>query len=274
MSAGAGGDYCTDRRPALLLVGPRALLVGGSVGFAHDQRGRGGRRGAWPPRCADERSRAPCTCRGTSASSSRSGGATSWLEHRQRSRSTRQPRMRRARRWSMERRDWPQRPFGAPSPRETATTPVGAYSIGPVMYGIAPDPGVAYPYHRIVCGDWWDEARLPEATTASSTCRAGTAPPFGGDARRFWRVVPQYDYFAVVDLQLLAGRIGRGSAIFVHVTVGAPTAGCIALGTSQAASSCCEWLRPVEHPEIGDRRRLRGREGCSWRLGRGRGHPV
>src|SRR5207342_1348441 len=37
------------------------------------------------------------------------------------------------------------------------TTPTGAYGLGPVIYGIAPDPGVHYPYHRVVCGDFWNE---------------------------------------------------------------------------------------------------------------------
>jgi L,D-peptidoglycan transpeptidase YkuD (ErfK/YbiS/YcfS/YnhG family) len=26
---------------------------------------------------------------------------------------------------------------------------------GSVMFGLAPNPGVGYAYHRIVCGDWW-----------------------------------------------------------------------------------------------------------------------
>ncbi|MGH9029929.1 MAG: hypothetical protein ACRDV4_09980, partial [Acidimicrobiales bacterium] len=40
---------------------------------------------------------------------------------------------------------------------DDGTTPTGAYGIGPVMYGNAPNPGVRYRYHRLVCGDWWDE---------------------------------------------------------------------------------------------------------------------
>ena len=37
------------------------------------------------------------------------------------------------------------------------TTPAGIFGVGPVMYGNAANPGVHYPYHRLVCGDWWDE---------------------------------------------------------------------------------------------------------------------
>src|SRR2546421_12197839 len=36
------------------------------------------------------------------------------------------------------------------------TTPLGTFRIGPVVYGVAPDPGVRLAYHRLVCGDWGD----------------------------------------------------------------------------------------------------------------------
>src|SRR5438105_10741976 len=37
------------------------------------------------------------------------------------------------------------------------TTPSGAYGFGRVVYGIAANPGDHLRYHRLVCGDWWDE---------------------------------------------------------------------------------------------------------------------
>ena len=37
------------------------------------------------------------------------------------------------------------------------STPAGTYRFGATMYGIEPDPGVRFRYHRLVCGDWWDE---------------------------------------------------------------------------------------------------------------------
>src|SRR3954464_14588370 len=37
------------------------------------------------------------------------------------------------------------------------TTPLGTFTIGPTVAGIAPDPGVKLRYHRLTCGDWWDE---------------------------------------------------------------------------------------------------------------------
>jgi len=37
------------------------------------------------------------------------------------------------------------------------TTPIGLFGIQSTMYGVLPNPGVAYQYHHLVCGDWWDE---------------------------------------------------------------------------------------------------------------------
>jgi L,D-peptidoglycan transpeptidase YkuD (ErfK/YbiS/YcfS/YnhG family) len=129
------------------------------------------------------------------------------------------------------------------------TTPIGEYSIGPVMYGIAPNPGVAYQYHRIVCGDWWDEAPSSPMYNRFVHVACGTAPPFGGDSEALWRVVPQYNYFAVVEYNASPIVPGRGSAIFVHETTGVPTAGCVALETG-ALLTLLRWLRPVDHPLI------------------------
>ena len=36
-------------------------------------------------------------------------------------------------------------------------TPSGVFGIQRTMYGVAPNPGVRYRYHRVVCGDWWVE---------------------------------------------------------------------------------------------------------------------
>ena len=63
------------------------------------------------------------------------------------------------------------------------TTPTGTFGIGPVVYGIDPDPGVACRYHRLVCGDWWDEdARSPTYNTFRHVA-CGATPPFGGGER-------------------------------------------------------------------------------------------
>lgn len=129
------------------------------------------------------------------------------------------------------------------------TTPIGTFSIGPEFYGISQNPGVAYPYHRLVCGDWWDEDPSSPMYNRFVHLACGATPPFGGDSEALWKAVPQYDYFAVIDYNAAPIVRGRGSAIFIHVTVGTPTAGCIALGSGELLT-LLGWLRPSLHPVV------------------------
>src|SRR4051794_34273677 len=43
-------------------------------------------------------------------------------------------------------------------PEGDGTPPLGPSGIGPPLYGLDARPGhLPLPYHRLVCGDWWDE---------------------------------------------------------------------------------------------------------------------
>ena len=123
------------------------------------------------------------------------------------------------------------------------TTPEGAFAIGPVIYGVAPDPGVRYRYHRLVCGDWWDE------DPASPTLQPLRAPPLRRAAavrRRseaLWRSNRAYAYFALIDYNVDPAVAGAGSAIFIHRHAGRPTNGCVALPAAELVR-LLRWLRP------------------------------
>jgi L,D-peptidoglycan transpeptidase YkuD (ErfK/YbiS/YcfS/YnhG family) len=127
-------------------------------------------------------------------------------------------------------------------------TPTGTYRLGATIYGIAPNPGVRLRYHRLVCGDWWDEDPASRAYNTFQHVACGRAPPFGGGSEALWRISPQYRYFAVIEYN--AGPIvpGRGSAIFLHVAVGA-TAGCVSL-PEPLLVRLLRWLRPAARPLI------------------------
>jgi L,D-peptidoglycan transpeptidase YkuD (ErfK/YbiS/YcfS/YnhG family) len=153
------------------------------------------------------------------------------------------------------------------------STPTGTYSIGALMYGVAANPGVAFGYHRLSCGDWWDEAPSSPMYNRFVHVRCGTSPPFGGDSEALWEVVPQYDYFAVIDYNASPIVPGRGSAIFLHVSSGVPTAGCVALPVKDLLETL-RWLQPRDHPVIAigfpiakHRSQLR-RERRSWMVSR------
>lgn len=129
------------------------------------------------------------------------------------------------------------------------TTPEGAYGIGPVMYGVAPDPGVHYRFERLRCGDWWDEDPTSAAYNTFVALGCGQQPSFGGDSEALWRSPAAYAYFALIDYNTAPIVPGRGSAIFLHVAVGAPTAGCVALAPAELVE-VLRWLRPGLSPLI------------------------
>jgi L,D-peptidoglycan transpeptidase YkuD (ErfK/YbiS/YcfS/YnhG family) len=139
------------------------------------------------------------------------------------------------------------------------TTPVGAFGFGSVMYGIAANPGVHFRYHRLACGDWWDED--PESPTYNTFrhVACGTTPPFGGDSEALWRQTRAYRHFAVIAYNTRPVVAGRGSAMFLHEDTGAPTNGCVSLPPTRLVA-LLRWLRPAASPRIaiGTRAELAG----------------
>ena len=109
------------------------------------------------------------------------------------------------------------------------TTPVGTFAIGPVLYGLDPDPGVHLRYHRLRCGDWWDEDPASPGYNTFQHVPCGTAPPFHGTSEPLWRSTVAYREFAFVEYNTRPAVPGRGSAIFLHDDRGHPTNGCISL---------------------------------------------
>jgi L,D-peptidoglycan transpeptidase YkuD (ErfK/YbiS/YcfS/YnhG family) len=127
------------------------------------------------------------------------------------------------------------------------TTPTGTYSIGDTVYGLEPDPGVGFRYHRLACGDWWDSEPESPSYNRFRHLPCGAEPPFAGEA--LWRVSPQYRYFAEIRYNVPPVP-GRGSAIFLHVSAGRPTAGCVALPETRLVRTL-RWLRPGAVVHIG-----------------------
>jgi L,D-peptidoglycan transpeptidase YkuD (ErfK/YbiS/YcfS/YnhG family) len=109
------------------------------------------------------------------------------------------------------------------------TTPLGTFRIGPVVYGLDPDPGVHLRYHRLVCGDWWDEDPRSPSYNRFRHVACGATPPFRGGSEALWRVTPAYRLFAFIRYNDAPVVPGRGSAIFLHVATGRATNGCVSL---------------------------------------------
>ena len=129
------------------------------------------------------------------------------------------------------------------------TTPTGAYGFGRVMYGIAPNPGVHYAYHRVVCGDWWVEDPASPSYNRFRHVRCGSLPPFRTTSEDLSRSPTAYRHFAVIAYNSDPIVPGRGSGIFLHASTGRPTLGCVSLSLPLLVRTL-RWLRPSRSPLI------------------------
>lgn len=109
------------------------------------------------------------------------------------------------------------------------TTPLGTFAIGPTVYGLDPDPGVRLAYHRLRCGDWWDEDPASPGYNTFEHVPCGTRPPFGGDSEALWLVPVAYRELAVIEFNTHPVVPGRGSGIFLHDSDGHATNGCVSI---------------------------------------------
>jgi L,D-peptidoglycan transpeptidase YkuD (ErfK/YbiS/YcfS/YnhG family) len=129
------------------------------------------------------------------------------------------------------------------------TTPAGAFGFGRVLYGIAPNPGVHYPYRRVVCGDWWVEDPRSPYYNRFHHVPCGTRPPFRVTTEDLSRSPTAYRHFAFIRFNTDPVVPGRGSGIFLHASTGRPTLGCVSLPLAQLVT-VLRWLRPASAPLI------------------------
>ena len=128
------------------------------------------------------------------------------------------------------------------------STPIGGYSIGSTIYGNDANPGVAYPYHQLTCGDWWDEDSSSPGYNTFEPVACGTTPPFAATSEALWTETNAYPYLAVIDFNTPAAG-PYGSGIFLHADIGQPTNGCISVPLADLVS-VLQWLRPTMDPMV------------------------
>jgi L,D-peptidoglycan transpeptidase YkuD (ErfK/YbiS/YcfS/YnhG family) len=132
-------------------------------------------------------------------------------------------------------------------------TPTGVFDIGLTMYGNEPNPGdLHYAYHRLVCGDWWDEDPYSPAYNDFVHVPCATTPSFAAWSEALWTETRAYPYFAVLETNndpTIRGSEAPGAGIFLHHWMDAPTQGCIALPLADLLA-VLRWLEPAEHPVI------------------------
>jgi L,D-peptidoglycan transpeptidase YkuD (ErfK/YbiS/YcfS/YnhG family) len=155
--------------------------------------------------------------------------------------------------WAREHGPWQARlGFGGLSAHRhegDGTTPLGVFGLGDVMYGTAADPGVRFAYHRLVCGDWWDEDPASSGYNTFRHVPCGVRPSFGGQSEALWQSTRAYRHLVVVEFNTGPTVPGRGSGIFIHGDLGHPTNGCISLPATRLVA-LLRWLDPAAAPRV------------------------
>jgi L,D-peptidoglycan transpeptidase YkuD (ErfK/YbiS/YcfS/YnhG family) len=129
------------------------------------------------------------------------------------------------------------------------TTPAGTFGFAGTMFGIGPNPGVHYPYHRIICGDWWVEDPRSPYYNRFHHVRCGAPPPFRVTSEDMSKSPTAYRHLAVIDYNTHPVVPGRGSGIFLHVSHGNPTLGCVSVALPQLLK-LLRWFDPAKRPLI------------------------
>jgi L,D-peptidoglycan transpeptidase YkuD (ErfK/YbiS/YcfS/YnhG family) len=122
-------------------------------------------------------------------------------------------------------------------------TPVGTFTFDQA-FGRQPNPGTKMPYFQATQQDWWDEDA--SSPTYNTHVRSPNSP--SSIVENLYDSGPVYDY--AVNIRVNPQRIpGKVSGIFLHVTDGNPTWGCIAIGRDEMRS-VLNWLDPAANPQI------------------------
>jgi L,D-peptidoglycan transpeptidase YkuD (ErfK/YbiS/YcfS/YnhG family) len=122
-------------------------------------------------------------------------------------------------------------------------TPEGTFGFDQA-FGRQPNPGTKMPYFQATTQDWWDEDG--KSPTYNTHVRSADQP--SGIAENLYDSGPVYDY--AVNITSNPQRIpGKVAGIFLHVTDGNPTWGCVAIGREEM-KSILNWLDPAANPQI------------------------
>ena len=137
------------------------------------------------------------------------------------------------------------------SPSESrSATPIGSFSLTQ-SFGALSNPGTGLPYFQTTLADWW--ISQPGALYNTHQHCSGSCPFTQGDPNEHLVTeTPFYNYAVVIDYNTAnAGtvRAGAGSAFFLHVTDGTPTAGCVAIPQASLIP-IMQWLTPAAAPRI------------------------
>ncbi|NBH08395.1 L,D-transpeptidase family protein [Amycolatopsis sp. SID8362] len=129
----------------------------------------------------------------------------------------------------------------------TARTPAGVW---PLTEAFGTEPAATrLPYREVTTSDWWvSDVKSPHYNT-HFTCAPGTCPFDEAAGENLGEAGPVYANAVVIGYNRSPVVPGAGSAFFLHVTSGKPTAGCVAIPGADL-TALLRWLDPARHPVI------------------------
>jgi L,D-peptidoglycan transpeptidase YkuD (ErfK/YbiS/YcfS/YnhG family) len=125
-------------------------------------------------------------------------------------------------------------------------TPTGLFPFGTIIYGNSMvSPSTRYPYHHLVCGDWWDEQPGSPTYDTFQHVPCWITPPYAEDSEALWTEVLPYQHF--IDIKMPAPP-DNGAGIFLHDDMPEGyTEGCVALPNAEL-DAVLGWLNPAARP--------------------------
>jgi L,D-peptidoglycan transpeptidase YkuD (ErfK/YbiS/YcfS/YnhG family) len=125
-----------------------------------------------------------------------------------------------------------------------ARTPAGVFGLTQA-FGNGTNPGTKLPWFEAGPSDWWQG----ESGTPAYNTHVRQAQSPGSQSENLYNAGYVYSRAVVIDYNRFPAVAGRGSAFFLHVTNGQPTAGCVALSAGQL-DQIMRRLDPAQHPVI------------------------
>jgi L,D-peptidoglycan transpeptidase YkuD (ErfK/YbiS/YcfS/YnhG family) len=137
--------------------------------------------------------------------------------------------------------------FSADKHEGDMRTPAGRYGFG-TMFGQRANPGVKFPYRQADSASVWVDDRA-FASSAYNTWSEDPAQHNNGELLDSPSFATAYAYAVDIAYNTAPVVPGKGSAIFLHVSTGGGTAGCVSTAQSNLLE-ILRWLDPAKNPII------------------------
>jgi L,D-peptidoglycan transpeptidase YkuD (ErfK/YbiS/YcfS/YnhG family) len=127
-------------------------------------------------------------------------------------------------------------------------TPAGVWWLTQA-FGIKANPGVTLRYFKVDNNDWWVSDVHSPYYNQHYRCAPGHCPFNEAAGEHLLAVGAAYRYAVLINYNTGPIRPGAGSAFFLHVSTGRPTAGCVAVPQANLLW-LMRWMYSLHHPLI------------------------